>query len=225
MEGVAPVSRDYIIELLKRVDQQQYGWQVSGSPNCKRRLSPEEQKMRNKALISLLYLSARRISEILGRVHVTKDGKILEWDGVRVKDFSRRKQKTRDGQTVEVLVMRCQILKKKKEKRKDVVMRLDDKPFASHIVRWLQHVEEKWGRNAKVFEISPERCLQILKQLDPNINNHWFRHMRLSHLAEFLSPYQLNERIAFWSSLTPALTYVHSRVSDYLEAVEKAKRL
>jgi len=225
MEHVAPVPREYIIELLEKIDRQRYGWQIRGSRNCKRRLSPEEQRMRNKALISLLYLSARRISEIVGRVHVTKNGEILEWRGVTVKDFSRRKIRDRSGRTFDVLVMRCQILKKKKPHIAEVVMRLDDQPFISHILRWIEYIKQKWGESAKLFEITPERSLQILKKLDPNINNHWLRHMRLSHLAEFLNPYQLTERIGFWSSLGPAVSYVHGRLSDYLRAVERAKSL
>jgi len=47
--------------------------------------------------------------------------------------------------------------------------------------------------------------------------------MRLSHLAETLGPYQLNERIGFWENIDPAVAYVHGRVSDYLEACEKAR--
>jgi len=46
----------------------------------------------------------------------------------------------------------------------------------------------------------------------------------LSHLTDTLSPCQLNERIDFWESIDPAVKYVHGRVSDYLEACEKARK-
>jgi len=220
MRGIAPVPRDYIIKLIEKVDYMNYGYQIGGG-----KYTPEEQRMRNKALISLLYLSARRISEIVGRTTVTKDGKFLEWSGVRVRDFSKRKYKDRDGNIYDALVMRCEILKKSRPYQAEVIMLMDDEPFISYILSWLEYVKKKWGMNAKLFDITPTRSLQILKALDPGINNHWFRHMRLSHLAEYLNPYQLTERIGHWESVAPAVAYVHGRVSEYLKAVEQARRV
>ncbi len=54
MEGVAPVSRHHIEYLVKKVDSMNYGMPFAYG-DC----NPEEQKLRNKGLISLLYLSAR----------------------------------------------------------------------------------------------------------------------------------------------------------------------
>jgi hypothetical protein len=213
---MAPVPREYVVALLDRIDETEYGWQVGGG-----KFSPKEQKMRNKALVSLLYLSARRISELVGRTYTTKPGKRrkrrkrLVWRGVKVSDFSKMKIEGRD-----VLVMKCEILKKSRRRPADVILSMEDHPFIDHITVWIDYLRERYGEDTKLFDINRFRCFQLLKQLDPNINNHWFRHMRLSHLAEYLNPYQLTERIGFWESVQPAINYVHGRVSDYLEAVE-----
>jgi hypothetical protein len=173
----------------------------------------------NKSLISLLYLSARRISEIVGRKY-----KGFIYEGVKLKDFREDTLESRD-----VLIMNCLILKKWHRKtdepkiiRKDVIMDMGDAPFIEHILTWREHQQE--AAKEKFMPITRSRAYQILQQIDQRIvGPHWFRHMRLSHLAETLSPYQLNERIGFWESIDPAVAYVHGRVSDYLEACEKAR--
>ena len=213
MQGTAPVSRDYIRMLVDKVDSIEYGYAIMGG------LSPQEQKQRNKSLISLLYLSARRISEIVGRRY-----KGFTHEGVKTKDF---REDTLEGR--EVLVMNCRILKKWRRltdepriTKRDVIMDIEDHPFIDQVLIWLEH-QQKTGAE-KFMPLNRSRAYQILQQLDSRIvGPHWFRHMRLSHLAETLSPYQLNERIGFWENIDPAVTYVHGRVSDYLEACEKAR--
>jgi hypothetical protein len=213
MEGYAPVSRDFIRILVDKVDGIDYGNSMI------RDLSPEEQKLRNKALISILYLGARRISEIVGRSY---KGDIYE--GIKLTDFSFT---TLEGR--EVMFIRCRILKKwrrKEDKPKlfeaDVILDMKDAPFISHILAWLDHQKEKGEE--KYMVINRSRAYQILHQIDSRIvGPHWFRHMRLTHLAEHLNPYQLKQRIGFWESIDPAVAYVHGRVGDYLEAVEYAR--
>ncbi|NIO37995.1 hypothetical protein GTO27_09875 [Candidatus Bathyarchaeota archaeon] len=213
MEGMAPVSRDFIRLLVDKVDTVKYGHSVIGG------LSPAEQQQRNKALISLLYLSARRISEIVGRTY-----KGFIYEGVKLKDF---RLDTLEGR--EVLIMNCLILKKWRRKadepkimRRDVIIDMEDSPFIEHIQAWREHQQE--SRKEKFMSITRSRAYQILQQIDQRIvGPHWFRHMRLSHLAETLNPFQLNERIGFWERIDPAVAYVHGRVSDYLEACENAR--
>jgi hypothetical protein len=214
MEGMAPVSRDFIRFLVDKVDTIEYGHSIIGG------LSPAEQQQRNKSLISLLYLSARRISEIVGRKY-----KGFVHEGVKLKDF---REDTLEGR--DVLIMNCLILKKWKRKadepkivRKDVIMDMSDEPFIEHILSWREHQQEL-GKE-KLVPMTRSRAYQILQQIDPRIvGPHWFRHMRLSHLAETLNPFQLNERIGFWERIDPAVAYVHGRVGDYLEACEKARK-
>lgn len=206
--------------LVRKVDTLNYG-----SPFAYGDFSPTEQKMRNKGLVSLLYLSARRISEIVGRTY-----KDYTYEGVLVKDF-REEEYEREN----VLIMNCEILKKWRAieegsderrplaKRYDVVMLMDEEPFIGHILAWLEHQRE-YGKKTKYMPITSTRAYQILEELDPQIvGNHWFRHMRLTHLAETLNPYQLTQQIGFWEGIEPSMAYVHGRAEDYYGARRKAR--
>lgn len=213
--GMVPVSFSYIERLIMKVDTQKYGYSV------KKGLTEEEQKLRNKALIALLYYSARRISEIVGRILKLKDGSYDIWEGVKVKDFRFDTMRNRD-----VIIMNVRILKKGKarkesirEDRRDVVMSLDW-PRMEYFVSWYEH-QKGCGQETRLFDLNRHRAYQILNCLDKNVWNHWLRHQRLSHMAESLSPFELNERLGFWSRLDPAISYVHGRVKKYLEAGDR----
>jgi integrase len=209
----APVSRDFMRILIERIDRMEYGPSIRGG------LTPDEQRARNKALISILYLSARRISEIVGREY---KGDIHR--GVLTRDFSKSTMEGRD-----VLIVRCRILKKWNRKtdeprlvEADIIIPMAEQPFVQHVLAWLQH-QRKAGVE-KYMPMCRQRAYQILQQVDPRIvGPHWFRHQRLSHLAEHLSPYELNERIGFWQSIDPAVSYVHGRVSAYLDACDRVR--
>lgn len=212
MRGVAPVSRSAIEKLVTKIDVIEYGHGMRG-------LSPSEQCLRNKALISLLYLSARRISEIVGRTY-----KRDVYEGVLTSDFTLS---TLRGE--QVLIMRCRILKKWQRKidrarvyPADVVMSMGDTPFIQHVLDWRDH--QLQAHVEKYMPISRVRAYQIIQQVDPLIvGPHWFRHQRLSHLADYLSPYELNERIGFWESLDPAIAYFHGRMGVYLDALKQSR--
>jgi len=213
MEFVAPVSRDYIRMLVDKFDTIQYGESILGG------LSPEEQRQRNKALTSLLYLSARRISEIVGRKY---KGDI--YNGVMVSDF---REDQLDGQ--DVLILNCRILKKWNRKRDvakihygDVIMDMADEPFMGHILSWLER-QKKEGKT-KYLNLGRNRAYKIFQELSPKIiGPHWFRHMRMTHLAETLSIYELKAKVGFWESIEPAIAYVHGKTSKYLEACRRAR--
>ena len=220
MEGVAPVSRGHIEYLVRKVDSVNYGM-----PFAYEDCNPEEQKLRNKGLISLLYFSARRISEIVGRTY-----KGYTYEGVKVGDF---REEEYEGE--EVLIMNCEILKKWRAveggsierkplaKRYDVIMLMDEEPFITHILVWLDH-QKRYGEETKFMPISSTRAYQILREIDPQIiGNHWFRHMRLTHLAETLNPYQLTKKIGFWEGIEPSMAYIHGRAKDYYEACRKTR--
>jgi site-specific recombinase XerC len=101
-ESLVPVSLGYIVGLCEKVDSQTYEANSKG-------VSGEEQKLRNKALISLLYLSARRVSELCGRTLKEKDtGQVVDvWEGVKVRDFRVLKRTSHKS-----VVMKVRILKK-----------------------------------------------------------------------------------------------------------------
>ena len=217
MVGTVPVGFTNIETLISKVDKQDYGYSIRGG------LSPEEQKLRNKALIVLLYYSARRISELVGRT-IKLDVGYDTWPGVKVKDFRFDTVKGRD-----LVIMNVRILKKGKARRGSIKQVFREVaidihwPLMSHFLTWFEH-QQKLGPEAKIFNVNRSRAFQILRALDEKVFNHWLRHQRLSHLGEYLTPFQLNERIGFWEKLDPAISYVHGRVSAYLDAGDKVAK-
>lgn len=206
-QGMVPVSFDYIKALIRKVDETHY---------------PTFMKLRNKALIVLLYYSARRISELVGRKLVLEDGSVDVWLGVKVKDFRFDKRKNRD-----TIVMHTRILKKGRAKPESIrhiyreVVLYCDWPLMSLFLEWFK-TRADCGPETKLFTIGRSRSYQILAELDKRVLGcHWLRHQRLSHMAEHLTPYQLNERLGFWESLAPSISYVHGRVGAYLDAGDK----
>jgi len=214
MVGTVPVGFPFIETLISKEDKQKYGYSIRGS------LSPEDQKLRNKALIVLLYYSARRISELVGRTLKLDVGYDI-CPGVKVKDFRFDTVKGRD-----LVIMNVRILKKGKAKRGSIrqifrEVAMDTHwPLMEHFLTWFEHQKAK-GPETKMFNINRSRSYQILRALDKKVFNHWLRHQRLSHLGEYLTPFQLNERIGFWEKLDPAISYVHGRMSAYLDAGDK----
>lgn len=91
-EGLPPVNRQYIIGLIEKVDRLHYD---------------DVWKRWVKALIALLYLSGRRISEILGRKYPERGPPVDIYEGVKMKSFSVVNVAGR-----KVLKMHCRILKK-----------------------------------------------------------------------------------------------------------------
>ena len=217
MRGTIPVSRAYIVSTVRRIDSIPYKTRVGGG------LEPEIQRLRNKGLVSFLYLSARRVSEFTGRILRDSNGNVIDhWRGLYHSDIRYDKFRGRD-----TMITSFRILKKGtikfgiRDQRGEVALSLDDEPFIRCIQNWLEYSEPMGGR---VFQLTPYGIYQIIQRIDPKIvGPHWFRHMRLSHLAETLNPYQLNERIGHWESLDPALSYVHGRLEDYFDAVDQAR--
>jgi hypothetical protein len=216
MKGKVPVSRGFIEALLDRVNGLDYGVQVGGHG-----LDPEIQRTRNKALIGFLYLSARRISEVVGfsGPSLAKRPPVM-LPGIMLEDIRYDTQAGRP-----VMIISCRILKKAKPEFGDVVIDLKEEPFIGWIRRWIKY-QTGAGEN-KLFPLARSRVYQILKQIDPAIvGPHWFRHARCSHLVSEggLDAYQLTERVGFWADIGPSVAYVHGSVDVYLDAAEKARK-
>jgi len=217
-EEISPVRRSYILSLIKKVDEQHYGHAPIKRNPHERALTPEEQKMRNKALIALLYLSGRRISELVGRTYVFPDGRVDVWEGVYTSDFSFKRVAEEN-----VLAMRYRVLKRRsKIEEAEAHLRLAD-PLTKYVLDWIAYLKEKYGEDIKLFQITRQRAWQIVTELDPNVWLHWFRHQRLTHAASVMSPYELKQFGRF-ARLETAMNYVHTSPARQLQALSEADR-
>lgn len=236
------VDREYIMGLINRVDTTEYGYSIRGG------LTPQEQNMRNKGLVAMLYLSGRRISELLGRryyedvyegvkVGDLKLGKVGRHKVLRMhvrilKKGTRKKRCpscTRLNPSDSMVCSRCghdlafiKTSGKLKEVKVWKNLRVAD-PFCQYIMDWWTHLKNK-GYEGPLFNINRHRAWQILIQLDPDVWNHWFRHQRLTQLSEVMDPYDLKE-FAEWESIKPAVDYVHRAPGRILSKIEKADKV
>ena len=215
-KGLITVRRNYIENLISKVDVMDYGFGLKSG------LTPKEQRMRNKALIALLYLSARRISEIVGRTKKLPNGDLDVWEGVTLEDF-----RFGEVENEKIMRMRIRVLKRGRvAKGLKVVMdyvdiRLSD-PLSKYIIDWLNYCKQ--NDYNKPFDLTRQRVWQILHELDPNIWTHWFRHQRLTHLSDVMDPFELKD-FAKFARLETALNYVHKSPTKILGKIREADEL
>lgn len=193
-KGLAPIPRAYIEKLIKK--------------------TPE---LRVKALVALLYLTGKRIGELLP---------------TQPSDYKRRKYLRREMLYVHVQLEKKGTVRHPTEKHPhpklrppqfaDIPIIMRD-PFTKHILNWLDFRKEHPHRHLFGFG-TRQRAWQILTTLDKDIWVHWFRHMRFSHLSETMNPYELKD-FADFETLEPAVSYVHTKnVVNKIELADKLQR-
>lgn len=169
--------------------------------------------IRDKFLISLLYLTAARIEEVVGLVNQQTREMILP--GLRVGDIIEQKY---DGIPI-LLIKDIPILKRKEKGKRLIKYRTaaikvdDDKEFVEHIKAYMKYVE-KLHPNQPLIQITYQTGWNISKKIKlpdgNNAFNHYWRHLRLSHLA---SDYDYNDgqlrEYVGWADSKMAAKYVH----------------
>jgi integrase len=145
-----------------------------------------------RCLFVLTYLTAGRISEILG----------IRRDGIET---------VRRGER-DVLLIRMPNKKHRKRRFKTIPIPLDkEKSFVDLIYGYISH------RDGPLFDFGSERrAEQILAKY--GYNPHWLRHLRLTHLVTI---YDMNEELikkfAGWTDTRPARHYMELRWTDILQ--------
>ena len=156
--------------------------------------------IRLRALFVLAYLTAGRISEL------TKDKKQETY--MRKKDLSI--SELEDGR--KVLLIHMPNRKNRKTKFKDIGIPFDTN---EDFVRMIGSYTNSLGPLDTLFPISPSRAYYLLKD-KLNINPHYLRHIRITHLVrdyKDISPFEI-EMIAGWSNIMPIESYKHLKWKD-----------
>jgi len=151
--------------------------------------------VRTRALFILLYLTAGRISELCMEL--------------RKKDLNMVYKKGRD-----VLLIRIVNRKNKKRKWKTIPIPIDKEET---LLKLLNEYLRDLNENDVLFNFGKVRAYQLLMK-ETGFNNHWIRHIRLSHLVIYHDfNDQLLTRFAGWTDSRPAKHYIELRWTDILD--------
>jgi len=185
--------------------------------------------LRVQALVVITYLTGGRITEIVKEKYLRKviykkdeDGKLIkegnlyaiesvekkhiDYPGIIKSDI---KYTTLDGR--KALIIDMQNRKNKTQKRKQIPLIFDiEFEFMSILEEYLRTLRDK----EPLFNFGSRRAYDLLVR-HTGFNCHWFRHIRLSHLASIykMSEFRL-ERMAGWSDARPAKKYVKMMLED-----------
>jgi integrase len=151
---------------------------------------------RDKALIAMLYLSGQRITEIL---KLTRGNIMVDPSRPDIIIVSFLIQKRRDNGSP--LIPRHRL---------PLGLNL---PFMDEFLKWANNFSEP---SSRLFSITRQHAWEIVKKLNPNTYPHFFRHTRLSMLAESGASGPELMIWAGWSDLRPAGNYL-SRSEKSLE--------
>lgn len=186
--------------------------------------------LRDKALVSFLYLTGCRIEEVVKyiiernpkRELTNKQTKkkysapILE----RIKQGNgiKKKQLIFEDDNLTIYNIRC--LKRKKDnaiKRTiPILLKEKEKPFVKLIQEYIKELD----REQELFPITRARAYQILSEI--GLFPHYLRHLRLTHLViDYNFSNEHLRRFTGWTSGKPTDEYVHLSAEDLLEKMRR----
>lgn len=144
----------------------------------------------HKTLVTILYLTACRISEIVGVM------KKRHWDF--------------ESHPSHVVVTATRLKIKKGVKKKKIPIPKAD-PLLDIVISYMENLSD----NDALFPFNRIRAWKIIKRHMPDYWCHLMRHIRLT---ELVSVYDFNDhelqQIAGWSSTNPAKHYIHLKWKD-----------
>lgn len=150
---------------------------------------------RDRALISLLYLTAGRISEVIA----LRRGGIYRDDEFYIIKIPNRKHKKRFWKEIPI------------SPHKEADMQF---------FNILRHYYEKSKVEGKIFNIKRDTARKMVTR-KTGINPHWFRHIRLSHLRRYYKfDGSLLQRYAGWTNLAPAAGYLEVGIEDFKDKLK-----
>lgn len=157
--------------------------------------------IRDKGLITVLYWSGRRINEVLS----------LQRSDVKYVN-------SLEGSYLLVA------FKLSKTKGVDKFIKTPfpfDDTIAMEFIHFI-HWFDKQRFEGNLFTIGYQRAYQIVKEIDPDISPHWFRHVRSSHLGSVLTGPELKRYIG-WSDWDMVDRYTHLLPDVILRKMKQVK--
>jgi len=232
------IKKSEFLEQLKKIDniQSKSGRKIGGN-----------RARKYKAYLSFLYLTGARVQEIIG-YKIYKEDHIDWYYKPIMKSQISIIQKDLDKflKVANMPIFKRKMLKGVVPTRNCVIYFKHDKPFIEYILDYIKHNRIYEGmplfhsprtsyldRDSKYESLSPAQCNNICKNItypidnsDPENNerreafNHYFRHLRLSHLAKY---YGFNDtklrNFIGWADNKMAGKYAHLGEEEMIDAL------
>jgi hypothetical protein len=166
--------------------------------------------IRTKALFILEYLTAGRVTELCNGIEKDNKGKPMGVrDGITKKNIEYVKKNGRD-----IILINLHNNKNKRKRFKFIPVPVDKEP---ELLKQLNLYLQTKTDDEVLFDFGKIRAYQLIRAAT-GWNNHYIRHVRLSHLVMY---YDFNDQLlvqyAGWDDARPAKYYVMLRWSDILD--------
>ena len=154
--------------------------------------------MRDKALVSALFETGGRVSEVLA---LRKDNFVIMNNYLIVKSMPVFKAYKKIGERVGMNGKKTWVVELKKRFRTFPIPRSE--PLCRYLLKYLDYL-----KGSNLFKIGRVQTYRIVSGLDPQVFPHWFRGQRASQLA-FEYGFSVHDLIEFfnWKSLSTAIHY------------------
>ena len=158
---------------------------------------------RDQALFVLTYLTAGRISELVRKAMPNGYRESMHVNDLKEEQVNGRK----------ILLINLRNQKNKEKFRKNIPIPLDlkeNKILVDMITPFLNELYQ----DEEIFPINKRRAYDIINK-ETNINPHWIRHIRLTHLVTIYG-YKEHQliRYAGWTDSRPAKNYIEMNWKD-----------
>lgn len=194
---------------------------------------------KTQALAAILYLTAARISEVVGRKYIyetsrqpRKDQAVFIFESKRGKKlyYYKKRQHEDKGLTpshfkVEergdhvIILIRLLNRKNRKRKYKEIPLSYKNERILLQLI--IDYVSTFKDQNAELFNFNSNWAYKLMKKYT-GYNPHWLRHVRLTHLIT-MPEYEFNavklKKWAGWSDSRPADSYEELAWGDLLPKV------
>lgn len=147
--------------------------------------------LRDKALVSFLYLTGARVSEIVKRV----------------RKYDLEKEVLEDQEFLVVYNVQCLKRRKGNEAKRNIPIHIEkEKEFLKYLYAYMNTLQD----DDILFPVSRQHAFNIMRKIGQDYWPHLMRHYRNSHLAS-LYGFNSSDLRSFngWTNDAPSATYVH----------------
>ena len=158
---------------------------IVDSIKIKPKMTNEEKNVlfRNKVLVELLYITSARITEVLSLKKENFDFKTPKSSNYLIRKMKNQKNKKNPTKIIPI--------PKSDRFTKDIKNYVERLPDNDSYLFYQRKKVFGWTYQRINKPMHRSTAFRMIKKLDSDIWCHWFRHQRLSHLAENLTDRQL----------------------------------